>query len=210
MIGFIIGIILSYCIGSIPFGFLIVKIVKSQDIRKIGSGNIGATNVFRATGKYWGITTLILDALKGLIAVVFVSNLALAIPGSINHTTMRIFCAIAVVCGHNWTLFLNFNGGKGMATTLGALIGFAVVVPEILITLIICLAAWGISFYLTRYVSLSSLLSAFLAPIILLVLRAPWQIVIFGAVLCIFIFFRHKDNISRLLEGKEHKINKSK
>lgn len=206
MIALILSTILAYLVGSIPFGYILTKLIKGVDVRTIGSGNIGATNVSRALGKTWGIITLILDALKGLLVVLPIADFALDWSIPVEDVTFRVILGISVVCGHNWTLFLGFKGGKGMATSLGVLIGLAVAIPQLRGVLLVALTIWLLAFLLTSYVSLSSLLSAFSAPFLMFVFKAPTQIVIFGSLLCIFIFIRHRSNIKRLMSGEEHKI----
>jgi glycerol-3-phosphate acyltransferase PlsY len=202
----IFSVLTSYLLGSIPFGYLLAKLLKGIDIRTVGSGNIGATNVARAVGKGWGITVLILDALKGLFAVLWLADFTLRWPVPIEAITFRILLGIAVVCGHNWTVFLGFKGGKGMSTSLGVLVGLAIAIPVLRPVLLISVLVWIGLFLATNYVSLSSLVSVFLAPFLMLVFGAPGQIVIFGSILAVFVFIRHKSNISRLLKGTEHKI----
>ena len=125
-------LVLSYFLGGIPFGFLVVRLIRKVDIRTVGSGNIGATNVTRVIGKKWGILVFILDFLKGFLA-------PLIVPLFIKEPSTFIFilAVIAVVCGHNWTPFLQFKGGKGVSTTLGGIMGLACKFPQLLILFLI-------------------------------------------------------------------------
>ena len=125
IVNFIVIAVLSYLIGSIPTAFIFGKALKGIDIRAHGSGNVGATNAFRILGKYPGTAVLIIDMLKGVLPVVFLAGwLKPGVEGS-------IVAAIATVCGHNWTCFLNFKGGKGVATSAGVLIGLTIALPEV-------------------------------------------------------------------------------
>ena len=142
----------SYILGSIPFGFLIVYGVKKVDIRKFGSGNIGATNVVRVVGKKWGILVFFLDFLKGFAAPAVSAYLL-----SRASDFVIVLSAVLVVCGHNWTCFLKFKGGKGVATSLGAVAALSFIFPAIWIALIVALVTWVVVFRIPKYVSVASL-----------------------------------------------------
>ena len=146
------GMIISYLIGSIPTAYLFGKITKNIDIRQHGSGNVGATNVFRVFGKGPGILVLVLDILKGVIAVALVPDIL-----GMTENFPRIFMSLAVVCGHNWTCFLQFKGGKGIATSLGVLIGLTIRIAVIRPVLLLTVLTWVISFLISGFVSLSSI-----------------------------------------------------
>ncbi len=200
IINFIGLIAVSYLIGAIPTGYIFGKLLKGIDIRQHGSGNMGATNVFRVLGKGPGAAVLIIDIIKGIIPVVVVAGfLAPSIPG-------RIVAAAAAVCGHNWTCFLNFKGGKGIATTLGVLIGLTMVVPEARVPVLLCVLAWGVCFVITGIVSISSMIAGILLPVLMLVFGAPTSIVLLSVVFCIFVVFKHKPNIHRLCMGTEPRV----
>lgn len=184
-------LLFSYLLGSIPTGYIICRFLKGIDIRTVGSGNIGATNVARVVGKKWGIITLILDMLKGFIAVVMARD---------KPDLLRIGCALAVICGHNWTVFLRFRGGKGVATTAGALIGL---LPNVFLS---CLCIWLIVFIITKYVSLASIIAGISLPIFLTVYKEPKIFQILGVVLSVVGILRHKENIKRLLKGEEKRF----
>jgi glycerol-3-phosphate acyltransferase PlsY len=194
---FLIG---AYLIGSIPFGLIVAYSVKGIDIRKFGSGNIGATNVVRVVGKKWGILVFILDFLKGF-SPLFLAKIFLAAPNSV-----YVFCAILSVCGHNWPVFLKFKGGKGVATSIGSICGLAAIFPNLWFVLLISLGIWLVVFFVFRFVSLASLLVALSFFIFSFVFYLPKEIRIFALILCIFIFIRHAKNIKNLFAKKEHKF----
>ena len=147
----IIGGVLSYLLGSIPFGFLIAK-SKGVDIRTLGSGNIGATNVFRSIGKKLGVFTFALDVGKGLSAVLLIPLLTSKITGAeFAGKGLPLFCGAMAIVGHNWTCFLGFKGGKGIATSAGMLIGLSPACVGI------AFAGWLVTFLSTRYVSVASI-----------------------------------------------------
>ena len=191
-------LILSYLIGGIPFGFLAVYLVKKADIRGLGSGNIGATNVTRVLGKKWGISVFVLDFLKGfivpLIVPFFVSN---------PPTFLFILAIIAVVCGHNWTPFLQFKGGKGVSTSLGGIAGLSLQFSSLLILFLIAIFAWVAVFFIFKVVSLASLVSVFSFFVFSLIFSLPLEFKVFSLLLFVFILIRHKKNIKNLLKNKE-------
>lgn len=192
----IILILFSYLFGAIPTGVIISKYFFNIDIQKVGSGNIGATNVARTLGKKIGIITLFGDALKGIIPVIIVKIYE---PYPLNQSLI-FYCAIAAFLGHLYPIYLKFKGGKGVATALGI---FLVLFP--LQTLIAALLFFLI-IYKTRYVSLGSISASVLMPI-LVSFRADnnYQIML-SIIISILIIYKHKDNIHRLLEGKENKL----
>jgi glycerol-3-phosphate acyltransferase PlsY len=185
----------SFLFGSIPFGFLICKYRLGIDIRKLGSGNIGTTNVIRVAGPAWGILVLFLDASKGLIPVL--------IAKSLHFTPLFIVLAgILSILGHIFSPFVGLRGGRGVATGLGVVIGIA---PKVAFILFL---TWAIVVLLTRYVSLASLTAAFLFPIIMAIYKSPLPFFLLSIVISILVIVRHKPNVERLLRGEEHKIGK--
>lgn len=198
---------ISYLLGSVPWGLIIAR-SKGVDIRNHGSGNIGATNVLRVVGKPWGLTVFALDALKGFVAV----RIAIALTGQVASARpyvefFAILGAAMCVVGHSFPVWLQFRGGKGVATSAGALFG---VVP-IAATAIFCV--WLVVFETTRYVSLASILAALALPIAVGVL--VWLHLTHGFVLLYFcsamtalVVWRHRSNISRLLSGQEERFVK--
>lgn len=198
----IVAVVMSYLWGSVPFGFLIARL-RGMDIRQHGSGNIGATNVFRTVGKTWGVLTFLCDAIKGVLAVTAIPALAaVAAPGT--PPALRLVCAAAVIAGHNWTVFLGFRGGKGVATSAGALLGIAWA-P------VLCgLCVWVALFLTTRYVSVASILASLSLTVTAWVFRddassvaTPVVITVLGVLAVV----RHLSNIRRLLAGTENRFS---
>ncbi len=197
----IIGPLISYFIGSIPFGFLIVKIVKGIDIRKTGSGNPGATNVARVLGKPYGIVVFVLDMLKGFLPV-FLCDWLL---GGQGHSLAVIFCGVGVICGHTFPVFLGFKGGKAAATGCGV---FLWLTP---LPLLISVFIWLMTVYISRYVSLGSMLSSItLVTSLILLGKDPFgqglPLTLFSIFISALLIIRHTSNIKRLLNGTETKI----
>lgn len=199
MLKIIIYLILSYLCGAIPFGYIVAKLFRNIDIRTVGSGNPGATNVYRTISKPLGILTLLLDMLKGFIPVYFVSI--------INPSSYLIVLVVALVTilGHIFTIFLNFKGGKGVATGCGI---FFALNP---LATAICLITFIIVLTISKYVSLGSICAAIMLPIAILFFNSNIQLVIFSTIIAIVVIVRHISNIKRLLNGTENKIfgNKS-
>lgn len=203
----------AYLLGSIPFGYLLVRATQGQDIRETGSGGTGATNVSRRAGKAAGVITLILDALKGVVAIL-IANLLLGLPlvGSgrpPDETHWWITAAaVAVIVGHIFPVWLKFRGGKGVATGVGV---FLVLAP-----VAVALAAifFGLIVWKTRYVSLGSIVAAALIPVFVLVQNAALQPIralaptmVAAAIGAVLIVFAHRANIGRLIKGTESKFN---
>ncbi len=201
---FIIFIAASYLVGSIPFGLLAGKL-RGIDIREHGSGNIGATNVLRTLGKPIGITVLVLDILKGFAPVMGAFYLA-PLPQGVTIQYLLMICAIAAICGHNFPVWLRFKGGKGVATSAGALLAL---MP---IPLAFALSVWIIVFLVSRYVSLASITAALSIPVVLavklLIGRGSYPILVFAIVLAALAIWRHRANISRLLAGTENRFQR--
>jgi glycerol-3-phosphate acyltransferase PlsY len=193
-LNYVIAIIVSYLLGSISFSYLAGKMLRGIDIRQHGSGNAGATNTLRVLGKGPGITVFLLDIFKGVLAVWLGGWFA---AGSL---TLQILCGIAVIIGHNWPVFFNFKGGKGIATTIGVMLTLSFL--PVIIAGVIAIA----SIVVTRYVSLGSLLFAALLPIFVLVFREPNAVLWISLILAVFAFVRHRTNIVKLLNGKENKL----
>jgi len=193
----IIFVILSYLIGSISTGFVIAKYIYKIDLKSVGSGNIGATNVMRALGKKMGILTLIGDALKGLIPTLFA---VLYLPFPINQPLV-FFCALAAFLGHLFPFYLKFKGGKGVATALG----IAVILYPL--QTLLCAIVFFIVVLKTRIVSIGSILAALSLPIFVSFKAQSGYMLALAIIISILIVIKHKDNIHRLLEGKENKLN---
>jgi len=199
------GIILSYLIGSIPTAFIFGRLLKGIDIRKHGSGNIGATNALRVLGTVPGISVLIIDILKGLLPVLIIGSFILKKTG-VSQELALIPLAIACICGHVWTVFLNFNGGKGIATSLGVLIGLAFSVTGLNVVLVLVVLLWLLVFLLSRMVSLASLIAAICLPATMALFGQSHVLILGGTLLAIFAIYRHKANVVRIMLGTEKKI----
>ncbi len=200
-------VIASYLAGAVPFG-LLIGFIKGVDIRTTGSGNIGATNVFRTLGKTLGIITFVLDAFKGFFASFFLPVIGCGQDHTAERPILAIICACAAVAGHNWPVYLKFKGGKGVATSAGALLGIA---P---LAMTVGLFAWVIVFSIWRYVSLGSIVASVVVPIsgwLLFYLHGNGLILpVTLTLLGVLSIYRHKSNILRLIDGTESKIEKKK
>ena len=185
---YLIVIVISYFIGSIPFGLILTKLFLKKDIREIGSGNIGATNVLRSGNKLIGYLTLVLDILKAVIPVVFIK---------INHPELIYISSLSVFLGHVFPLWLKFKGGKGVATYVGILFSI-----NFIYGFIFCIS-WLFIFFLSKYSSLSSLIASFLVPFFLFFLNG--EQIIFYVILFVLIFYTHRKNIKRLKNKEESK-----
>lgn len=202
--------VISYFIGSIPTGYIIVKILKNIDIRTVGSGSTGATNVKRVLGTKWFFIVMLLDALKGYIPVLFVINNmnfpAYVDPDTNNYYELRglspVVCAISVLIGHSKSVFLNFTGGKSVATGIGTILALSM--PVGLITA----AIWGVITYLTKYVSVGSIIAVALTPILMSAIYPNDYYIIFTSICAAYVILRHKENIIRLVKGTENKVRK--
>lgn len=196
------AVCVAYLLGSLPTGLLVVRLTKGTDIRRHGSGNVGATNVYRVGGKPAGLFVLIVDLLKGWVPVVLIGDRVLALGTGVPPEVVKILLGMAAVAGHIWNPFLQFKGGKGVATAVGVLLGLD---PRVALG---CTMVWVAVILLTRYVSVASIASAFAAPFLMVLLGLPtaW---IFGAIaVALAVIARHRPNILRLLHGEEHRFVK--
>lgn len=204
---YVVTALLAYLLGSIPTGFLVAQ-ARGVDIRAVGSGNIGATNVLRTLGKPAGIFVLFMDALKGWVAVVLMTRMALLAFGlSADAITMEVCQIIAAICailGHNYTCWLQFKGGKGIATSAGVLLAL---VPWALLTILVI---WIVVFALTRYVSLGSLAASAALPFASWVTHESLTKVIVTGAMGVLAIYKHKANIQRLLNGTEPRFGQKK
>jgi glycerol-3-phosphate acyltransferase PlsY len=189
----------AYLLGSIPTGYIIAKLFGGIDIRKFGSSNVGATNVFRVTGKIPGIATLLLDMLKGVLAVTLLADFSYAFTSLIDYEFFRCLLGLAAICGHIWSAFLKFTGGKGVATTIGVM---AICSPP---ALALSLVIWAAVFAATNYVSLGSLAFGIALPVLSVFFGASVYVVLLAVTICILNTYKHKANIKRLLRGEENK-----
>ncbi|MGB9123644.1 MAG: glycerol-3-phosphate 1-O-acyltransferase PlsY [Candidatus Angelobacter sp.] len=211
---YLIVAVVAYLLGSIPFGYLLVRIFRGEDIRRTGSGNIGATNVARSGAKGLGIATLVLDALKGALAV----WLAILVAGSKYNLCgdfverpcapalrLMALAALGAVLGHVFPVWLRFKGGKGVATALGV---FCVLFPK---AILLALAIFILVVAITRYVSLGSILGAIAFPVAAYFMQnADWLSLLLASGVSVIIILKHHQNISRLLAGTENRFGGSK
>ena len=201
MLVYLIIIITAYLLGNISTSYIVAKRLAGVDIRTQGSGNAGSTNVLRTLGKKAGALTFIGDVLKGLIAVLLAKFIAYI--AHLDQATCAYLAVVAVVLGHNYPVFLGFKGGKGVATSLGSMLGMN---PIIALT---CLGFFIIIVAITKYVSLGSILGIGLSPIIMMINHNNKGVLV-TLFLTISVVLTHKENIKRLLKGTERKIGEKK
>jgi acyl phosphate:glycerol-3-phosphate acyltransferase len=197
--------VIAYFVGSIPTGYLMAR-AKGIDIRSVGSGNIGATNVFRILGKGPGIVVLLIDALKGyipakLLPMVFAPDL---VAEGLKHQNIAIVAGFFAIIGHNYTCWLRFKGGKGVATSAGVLIAW---VP---MALLIALGTWIVVFAVSRYVSLGSTLAAVMLPFAVWGTGERGRMIGIATLISLLAIYKHRANIRRLIAGTENRIGKKK
>jgi glycerol-3-phosphate acyltransferase PlsY len=197
MIESTIFFILAYLIGSMPTGYIIVKIFTGQDIRTIGSGSTGATNVKRVMGEKWFFIVMLLDAFKGALPVI------LAKIFSVSFTSIGlipVLCAIAVILGHSKSVFLKFSGGKSVASGVGTILALN---WQVGLTVAVI---WSIITYISKYVSLGSIIALSLSPLFMYLCKEPISYIIYCFLGAIYIVYLHRTNIKRLLKGEENKV----
>jgi glycerol-3-phosphate acyltransferase PlsY len=180
----------AYLLGSVPFGLLAVRLVTGRDIRTEGSGNIGATNVFRTVGPALGVVVLLLDMAKGAVPVVVARQIGAA-------PAVVVAAGLATIVGHNWPLFLKGKGGKGIATSYGVLLALSPVAG------LIAAVIWVAAVAATRFASLGSLLGVLSVPVVMQVRGEPFAHVVFGVAAAGMGVYRHRANIQRLIAGEE-------
>ena len=185
---YIVTALISYLFGSIPFGYLFTKILLKKDIRNIGSGNIGATNVLRTGNKSLGYLTLVLDIAKAVVPVIYIK---------FNYPDLVYISALCAFLGHLFPIWLKFKGGKGVATFVGILISI-----NIYYALVFGIV-WTLTFLISRYSSLSSLFASISIPIYLLIINQ--SNIIFFIIMFVLIFYTHRENIKRLINKEETK-----
>lgn len=201
MLTYLIIIVIAYLLGNISTSYIVAKRLAGVDIRTQGSGNAGSTNVLRTLGKKAGALTFVGDVLKGLIAVLIARLIAYSV--HMDQSTCAYLAVVAVVLGHNYPVFLGFKGGKGVATSLGSMLGMNPLIA------LICLGFFIIIVAITKYVSLGSILGIGLSPIIMLINHNTKGVLI-TLFLTISVIITHKENIKRLLNGTERKIGEKK
>lgn len=201
LIGYFILAVAAYLVGSIPTGFLVAK-AKGIDIRAAGSGNIGATNAFRVLGKGPGSFVLLFDAFKGWSAVMLLVPLIAGWNLCEDCESVRLLAGLAAVIGHNYTCWLKFKGGKGIATSSGVLIAW---LP---LPFLVMLGVWLVVFALSRYVSLASLATALALPFATWWLDGRSSMILITTLLSAMAIYKHRANITRLLNGTENRFGK--
>ena len=189
----------AYVIGSIPTGYIIVKALKGQDIRKIGSGSTGATNVKRVLGTKWFFTVMLLDALKGAVPVLLAHHF---MDFRSCEGLSPVLAAFAVILGHSKSIFLGFTGGKSVATGVGTILALCWPVG------LIIAGVWGVITYVSKYVSLGSIIAISISPILMNAFGQNVYYICFAALGAIYVIVMHKDNIKRLIKGEENKVRK--
>ncbi len=205
VMAFLLTALAAYLLGSIPTGYLVAR-WKNIDITQVGSGNIGATNVFRILGRGPGIFVLLTDAAKGALSVLFLPGLAALVAG-VGSPWLAALAAVCAVLGHNFTCWLRFKGGKGIATSAGAL---AALVPAAFLVIFI---TWIVVFALGRYVSLASIAAAAVLPFATAFTiqgELRWPLVGLTSLLAFLAIWRHRPNIRRLLDGTENRFGPKK
>jgi len=206
---FTILIIAAYLIGAIPFAMIIAK-AYGKDLRKIGSGNIGATNLSRAVGKKWAYVCFVLDATKGLIPMLVASKI-ISSPPTTTELILSLVVGCAAVTGHIFPIYIKFKGGKGVATSFGVAMGLW---PYYTICALIAMICWISSVLLWRYISLASIIAAISFPIALTTItilnknwlfQNLWPLFIVAIIIPLMVIIRHRENIIRIIKSKEHK-----
>jgi acyl phosphate:glycerol-3-phosphate acyltransferase len=193
MMEILVALLGGYVLGSLPTGLIVVRLVAGTDIRKVGSGNIGTVNVYRVAGLGPSALVLAVDVLKGAVPVLLARAWGYT-------ETVQVATGLATIVGHNWSLFLRFGGGKGIATSFGALLAISPFVG------IVAAIVWGVVVGVTRYASLGSLVAVATVPLTMGWRREPTPHLVFGVVTLIFAVYRHRVNIARLFAGTELKV----
>lgn len=196
-----LGLAASYLTGSVPTGYIFGRLIKGVDIREFGSGNIGATNTIRVIGKMPGLIVLIIDIFKGFLCVTYIASFFMHFSPAARPELYRIIAGLTAIAGHNWTVFLKFKGGKGVATSAGVMMGLA---PGIFW---LGFLVWLITFLMSGYVSIASIIASVSIPVLALVSNQPTELTVFFSVLCLAIVYKHRPNLRRLKNKEEKKIS---
>jgi len=204
MIQILLILVLSYLLGSIPTSLIVGKVVYGKDIRNYGSGNAGGTNAWRVFGWKAGVFVMAFDVGKGIIATLFLSRLPA--PPALSYEVVQLIAGSGAVIGHIWTVFGKFKGGKGVGTAAGMLLALYPV------AILICIGVFGLALLLTGYVSVGSLSAALALPIVLWIMNSTgWRLIppvlfYFSIPIVLLIFFTHRSNIKRLIQGTENRF----
>lgn len=197
MLQIVLALVMGYLIGSIPTGYLIVKAKTGEDIRKVGSGSTGATNVKRVLGKKWFFIVMILDAIKGALPVVLAKMFAVSFTGI---GLLPVLAAVAVIVGHSKSIFLKFTGGKSVASGVGTILALNWQVG------LIIAAIWAVITYVSKYVSLGSIIALLISPFLMWFFKEPAAYICYCALGALYIVYLHRENIIRLVKGEENKV----
>lgn len=197
MLELILVVIAAYLIGSIPTGYIIVKLFTGQDIRTIGSGSTGATNVKRVMGKKWFFIVMLLDAFKGALPVVLAKIFATSFT---EIGLLPVLAAVAVILGHSKSIFLKFTGGKSVASGVGTILALNWQVG------LIIAAVWAVITYFSKYVSLGSIIALAISPFLMWFFHEPVAYIAYCALGAVYIIYLHRENIGRLIRGEENKV----
>lgn len=211
----LIFLLVSYLFGALPIGLMVGRMVKGIDVRDYGSGNIGATNVWRTMGPLWGIAVFLFDFCKGYLPTLLANGIppvpawlpiphVTAVPAPHAATWLPVAAGLAAIMGHNFSPFLKFKGGKGVATSLGVVYGLSPFAAAI------GFAVWGLCLLITRYISVSSMLGALVTSLVLIALNHDVPHVLFALLVSFFVIFKHRPNMARLKAGTEPKIGPPK
>lgn len=187
--------ILAYLIGSIPTGYIVVKVFTGQDIRTIGSGSTGATNVKRVMGKKWFFTVMLLDAIKGAVPVLLTKAFLPDVYGF-----EAVLAAVGVLIGHSKSVFLKFTGGKSVASGVGTIFALNWIAG------LVIAGIWAVITYFTKYVSVGSIIALLISPFLMWYLKQPVAYIIYCALGALYIIYLHRENIKRLIKGEENKV----
>ena len=191
-------ILVAYLFGALPIGLLVGRMVKGIDVRDYGSGNIGASNVWRTMGPLWGVAVFLFDFCKGFFPTLLAGRVHGAGPW------LPVLVGLAAILGHNFSPFLRFKGGKGVATSLGVVYGLSVPAAAIGFTV------WGLCLLVTRYISVSSILAALVTSLVLMGLHRDLPHVLFALLVAFFVVIKHRSNMARLKAGIEPKVGRVK
>ena len=193
----ILTLLVAYLIGSIPTGYIIVKLAKNQDIRTIGSGSTGATNVKRVMGKKWFFIVMFLDAFKGALPVVLAK---VFVGDALFHGIAPVLAALGVIIGHSKSCFLGFTGGKSVASGVGTILALSWQVG------LLVAAIWSVFTYFSKYVSVGSIVALLISPVLMFLFKKPYAYVAYCLLGAIYIVYLHRENIKRLIKGEENKV----
>jgi len=203
----ILGIISSYLLGCVPTAYIFGRITKGIDIRKFGSGNVGATNALRVLGKKIGVAVLIIDIIKGFIPAAIFADILVLHTSILSAEAVRVILGISCIAGHNWIIFLGFKGGKGVASTIGVLLALAFRISGLQWIFILVILSWLLIFLMVRIVSIASVIAFLSLPLYMIVFKQSPFMVFSALLLAVFIAIRHINNLKRFFQGKEPRLH---